>query len=147
QRYYNSTGPSAIKLIQKANPELKDPDHVSAGMKLLIPDRATMPTQQASGHGPEPAKAKPADAKAKPAVASRTNTAPAHGASTVPATYRVQQNDSLSSIAQHFYGDRARRKEIYALNKNVIGADPDMLQPGMVLKLPAARAAASQPKR
>ncbi len=51
-------------------------------------------------------------------------------------TYTVQAGDTLSSIATKVYGNSARWRDIYDANRGVIGADPNMIQVGMVLKLP-----------
>jgi nucleoid-associated protein YgaU len=51
-------------------------------------------------------------------------------------TYTVDSGDNLSAIAQQELGDANRWREIYDLNKDVIGKNPDLIQPGMELKLP-----------
>jgi len=51
-------------------------------------------------------------------------------------TYTVDSGDNLSAIAQQELGDANRWREIYELNKDVIGDNPDLIQPGMELKLP-----------
>lgn len=50
-------------------------------------------------------------------------------------TYTVQRGDSLSSIAQRFYGNRERWSEILEANRSLI-TDPNALEHGMVLKIP-----------
>ena len=52
-------------------------------------------------------------------------------------TYTVDSGDNLSAIAKQELGDANRWREIYELNKDVIGANPDLIQPGMELKLPS----------
>ena len=52
-------------------------------------------------------------------------------------TYTVDSGDSLSAIAQQELGDANRWREIYELNKDVIGDNADLIQPGMELKLPS----------
>jgi nucleoid-associated protein YgaU len=54
----------------------------------------------------------------------------------VPPTYTVQEGDSLSSIAFHFYGDYGRWRDIYKMNRKAIGPNPGMIRPGMKLALP-----------
>jgi nucleoid-associated protein YgaU len=51
----------------------------------------------------------------------------------------VAQNETLSSIAVKVYGNgsAANWKRIYEANKNLIGANPDALEVGMTLVLPA----------
>ena len=51
-------------------------------------------------------------------------------------SYTVKGGDNLSDIAQEQLGDANRWKEIYKLNKDLIGDNPDLIQPGMKLKLP-----------
>lgn len=53
--------------------------------------------------------------------------------------YTVQSGDSLSAIAQRFYGDgsEASWRKIYETNQSVIGPDPTQLQVGMTLVIPA----------
>jgi len=51
-------------------------------------------------------------------------------------TYTVKGADNLWKIAAKFYSQGTRWDEIYAANKDVIGGDPDLIQPGMVLTIP-----------
>lgn len=53
-------------------------------------------------------------------------------------TYTVQPGDSLSAIAQKFYGDGSEQswRKIYDANKAVIGPDPNQIQVGMILIIP-----------
>lgn len=52
--------------------------------------------------------------------------------------YTVQPGDFLSAIAQRFYGDGsdAAWGRIYDANRDVIGSDPNQIEPGMVLRIP-----------
>ncbi len=50
--------------------------------------------------------------------------------------YVVQSGDSLSKIAEEFYDDGDRWEEIYAANRDIIGDDPDNIEPGMELEIP-----------
>lgn len=49
--------------------------------------------------------------------------------------YTVAPGDTLSGIAQRFYGDPGRWRTIYEANRAVLG-DPDRLKSGMKLKIP-----------
>ncbi|MEP6800631.1 MAG: LysM peptidoglycan-binding domain-containing protein [Acidobacteriota bacterium] len=49
--------------------------------------------------------------------------------------YVVESGDSLSKIAQKFYGDASAWKRIYEENRELIH-NPDMIQPGWRLKIP-----------
>ncbi len=50
--------------------------------------------------------------------------------------YTVQAGDSLSSIAQLFYGSNTGWDQIYNTNLNVIGSNPNLIRPGMTLLIP-----------
>jgi len=52
-------------------------------------------------------------------------------------TVTVVKGDTLSSLADRLLYDQSRWREIYDLNKSVIGKDPNRIEPGHVLKLPA----------
>ncbi len=52
------------------------------------------------------------------------------------ATYTVAKGDSLSKIAKKTLGNANRWREIFDANRDQI-ANPDLIQPGQVLKLPA----------
>ncbi len=53
-------------------------------------------------------------------------------------TYTVQPGDTLSAIALRAYGNAAEHywHKIYKANKDVIGADPNLIRPGQVLEIP-----------
>jgi nucleoid-associated protein YgaU len=51
-------------------------------------------------------------------------------------TYTVQKNDSLWKIADKFYGDGRKWKDIADANKDVL-PDPSKLKPGITLSIPA----------
>lgn len=55
---------------------------------------------------------------------------------TAGAIYIVQPGDSLSLIAQRAYHDGNQWPLIYNANRQVIGSNPDLLQPGEVLHIP-----------
>jgi len=52
-------------------------------------------------------------------------------------TYTVLDGDSLWDIAARLLGDASRWEDIYEMNKDLIGANPSLIIPGMVLTLPA----------
>jgi LysM repeat protein len=56
----------------------------------------------------------------------------------IPAEYIVQPGDTLWSIAQSNLGDGSQWEAIWSLeaNREQIGVNPDLLEPGMVLVLP-----------
>ncbi|MEO7432004.1 MAG: LysM peptidoglycan-binding domain-containing protein [Dokdonella sp.] len=53
-----------------------------------------------------------------------------------PKTYTVAKGDSLSKISKHLYGNANRWKEIFEANRDQL-ENPDLIQPGQILKLPA----------
>ena len=58
------------------------------------------------------------------------------GAKTYYEIYVVKTGDNLSKIAKAY---STTWKKIYALNKAVIGPDPNLIRPGMKLKIPNDR--------
>jgi nucleoid-associated protein YgaU len=54
------------------------------------------------------------------------------------AEHKVTDKDTLSGIALKYYGSAAEKlwKYIYETNQAVIGAKPEALKPGMLLKIP-----------
>jgi len=50
-------------------------------------------------------------------------------------TYTVKPGDSLSKIAQQYYGDMKKWKDIFEANKDRI-ENPDLIQPGWTLRIP-----------
>lgn len=58
--------------------------------------------------------------------------------------YMVREGDSLSKIAQRQLGDADRWRELYDLNREVI-SNPNLIYPGMRLKLPGAAASPPAP--
>jgi LysM repeat protein len=52
-------------------------------------------------------------------------------------SYTVKAGDSLSKISQQFYGDAHEYMRIFYANQDKI-SDPDKIQPGMNLTIPAA---------
>ena len=52
-------------------------------------------------------------------------------------TYTVKPGDYLAKIAREQLGDVNRWPEIYAMNKSVIGSNPNLIYAGQVYRLPA----------
>ena len=48
----------------------------------------------------------------------------------------VASGESLSVIAKKYYDDAGKYMKIYEANKDVIGDDPSLIQPGMELVIP-----------
>lgn len=53
-------------------------------------------------------------------------------------TYTVKAGDTLSAIAEKFYGkdSESTYQDIYESNKDLIGDNPDQIKIGIVLKIP-----------
>jgi len=51
-------------------------------------------------------------------------------------TYTVQKGDTLSHIAKQFYGKANAWNRIFEANRDQLD-NPDLIQPGQVLKIPA----------
>lgn len=51
--------------------------------------------------------------------------------------YRVDTGDSLYRISMRLYGNPRMADAIYEMNRSAIGANPDRLRLGMILRLPA----------
>lgn len=52
-------------------------------------------------------------------------------------SYTVRRGDTLSHIAQAHYGKASLWTRIYAANRDLLD-DPDLIQPGQVLRIPDA---------
>ena len=51
-------------------------------------------------------------------------------------SYTVASGDVLGTISQKVYGSASKWRKIYDANRDVIGADPNQLRVGMVLRIP-----------
>ena len=81
-------------------------------------------------------------------IAARANPVPAPSSpvpSPSPGTpspgtdvYTVEPGDTMRSIAQKVYGDANSWPRLYDANRDMIGPDPDTLQPGTLLRIPPA---------
>lgn len=85
------------------------------------PQQAAAPTQAPPSAAPP---VQPASATAQQAAVATTQ------------TYTVQKGDTLSKIAKHFYGNANDYMRIFEANRDQL-KDPDKIQIGQVLKIPA----------
>lgn len=69
-------------------------------------------------------------------VVSQSSPQPAAPAAT---SYTVARGDTLSAIAKKHLGNANAWREIFEANRDIL-KDPDMIQPGQVLKIPARNA-------
>lgn len=88
----------------------------------------TMPTVRTR---PAPAAVRNPPPEAARAASAPAATKPATG----PRTHTVQPGDTLSRIAQQYYGNRTRWRDIYAANRGVMKSESD-LKVGTSLKIP-----------
>ena len=56
----------------------------------------------------------------------------------------VKRGDTLSAIAEELMGSASKWQELYAANKDTIGADPDKIKAGMQLRLPGSEPTAPE---
>ena len=101
--------------IAEANPRV-DPDRLRVGTRLQIPAYTPRSSRTARS--------------AAPATASR---------SVVPGgrSHRVEDGESLSSIADRYYGRETQWTRIFEANRDVLQGNPDRLRIGMVLAIPS----------
>ena len=121
KKFYNNE--SKFRVIYEANKDKigPDPNRLKDGMDLVIPDVA--------GAGPT--------TPSKTGGTTTPTTTPAPGAEQ---KHVVAANETLSSIAAKYYGSGSKTNidRIYQANKAKIGSDPDNIQVGMDLVIPAA---------
>ncbi|MCG3137672.1 MAG: hypothetical protein HJJLKODD_01521 [Phycisphaerae bacterium] len=123
EKYYGSQ--AQVPLLLNANPGL-DPRRLKIGQEIQIP-----PAPAAVGKQMTPA---PITTPKSPAAATERTTTPVKTDSAKQ--YTVVSGDSLYSIAQKMLGSGPRWKELYELNRTLIGSEPTKLKVGQVLKLP-----------
>lgn len=111
KKFYGSA--DLWKVIYDANKQVigSDPNLIRPGTELTIPDRGTGGGDDGGDDG---------------------------GTGEVLATYTVVQGDTLTDIAQRFYGngDQEHVGIIFRANKKTIGNDRRLIMPGQVLKIP-----------
>lgn len=81
----------------------------------------------------------PQAAQAAAAGATSQTGAGTHAESGQDQTYMVQPGDSLSKIAERFYGSAHEYMKLYYANKDQI-SNPDQIRAGMKLNIPAKNA-------
>ena len=112
-------------------------EKLSKGLPPL-PDKATAEQAPASAPAVEPKPSEPATDAEKRSEATPPASAPAAEVSAaIPASYTVQQGQSLWSIAVDRLGSGERYEEILDLNPQ-LRTNPGRIMPGQELRLPAA---------
>ncbi|AOS44630.1 LysM domain/BON superfamily protein [Lacunisphaera limnophila] len=84
---------------------------------------------------PAPARVTPAPPAATSATPARSVANPPAPAATAARQHVVRPGDTLSKLAQQYYNNRAKWRDIYAANRNVMRNEGD-LKVGMQLKIP-----------
>jgi nucleoid-associated protein YgaU len=125
------------KLIAKANPG-REANRLYIGSKLNIPAAVTSSTPAVAANA-KSGDTSAADKKADAATRNRPST---KAKEVIPPpdpsrAYVVQQGDNWQSIARKFLGKSECDAELYELNKERIGGDPNLLRSGLVIELPA----------
>lgn len=110
QRYYGDTG--LARFLADSNPHIADASHPRVGQLVKIPSR-------------------PAHSPSRPGGVQRPTT------KTIARTYHVKKGDSFYKIAGDVLGDSSRWKELFDLNKELVGGDPKRLKPGQEVTLPS----------
>ncbi len=87
---------------------------VRVGVRLLIPDRA---------------------GRATPAPAETRTETPSAPRDTATTEYKVKDGETLTELAQRFYGSQRHWNKLYELNRDRID-DPDRVRAGTVIRVP-----------
>ena len=99
----------------------------------VVTTTTTNTTRAAPVHStPTPLVTVPAAARSTPAVTTRQ---PAPAPAPSVRKHTVRPGDTLSKLAQQYYNNRARWRDIYAANRDVMKSESD-LKTGMELKIP-----------
>ncbi len=125
--YYGNT--RYAQALLDANPQLANTADLPVGAVINIPDvEITGPTAAVRSTAARK-RVQPGSVTPKPTPKRK------------PAwqTYTIVEGDTLYGISLEKLGEGSRWQEIYELNKAVIGLDPAVLKPGMVIKLPRSR--------
>lgn len=64
-----------------------------------------------------------------------TNSNPPAAGAALGQYHEVQKGDTLSKIAEKYYGDPSLYKDIFEANKNIL-KDPNKIFPGQKLRIP-----------
>jgi len=115
ERYYGN-GEYYMTIYEANRDKMTSPNQLRAGVRLVIPNRAGTIRQGMPAPAP--------GSESEPAPAQRYT------------TYTVKRGDTMSVLAQKFYGTTKALPKLIELNRDKI-ADPDWVPVGTVLKVPA----------
>ena len=94
-------------------------------------------------HAPMPVEMVAPSEHTRVSVPSRAPTSPSRPGATTPAPaaatgkrHAVQRGDTLYSLAQKYYGNRSRWRDIYGANQDILRSEGDTLRIGMELRIP-----------
>lgn len=118
-----------VKLIEQANPG-RDPRRLYVGSKINIPDASAAASPAPVSASPDNARTNRAGRPTAPPVESAPPPDPSRA-------YTVQRGDSWQSLARRFLGRAESDVELYELNKERVGEDPNLLREGLIIELPA----------
>jgi LysM repeat protein len=110
-----------------------NPPRSGGGLNFSLEPEPTVRTRPAPATPPRPASATTIPPP-KTAVPATRQTAPAVAVA-AGRTHVVQPGDTLSKLAQQYYSNRAKWRDIYAANRGVMKSEGD-LRVGMQLKIP-----------
>ena len=104
----------------------------AAGLSFSVEPTPTVRTRPPPVSPSRPAVATPVRVAPAP---SQPTPSPAASHATVARKHTVRQGDTLSKLAQQYYNNRAKWRDIYSANRNVMKNETD-LKVGMELKIP-----------
>lgn len=84
----------------------------------------------------DPARAASGDAGTEATDGANALTDAPTDAASETVSYTIERGDCLWNIAKEHLGDGFKWQEIYELNQNVLGTNPDLIYPGTTIQLP-----------
>lgn len=133
QRFYGVT--DHWQQVMKANPKT-DFQRLREGMEILVP----VNPRNIQGIPADPSK------RRQPGSPESQQTEQNAREVTGPAgfAYKVEPGDTLSGLAQRFYGRGSAWRAIVAANREALGPEGEKLRPGMTITIPPAPEPAQQ---
>ena len=125
-----------------AKPPASEQVHHVAQPKHVMDKVSHTPSHHIAAHAAHPQVERASAQVAKPGseqtAAGSDQTAMNNAGADRASSYSVQRGDNLWDIAKKQLGDGSRWSEIYKLNSNTIGSNPDLIHSGLDLKMPGA---------